>query len=227
MTKGLFITGTDTGIGKTVVCELLIKHFVCKGERVSGMKPVASGARMIDGELRNDDALTLMQAANVSADYALINPYCFEPAVAPHLATQQAQTKISMDDIGQCYEALAVKSDRVIVEGVGGWCVPIDAEHDMSDLVVQLQLPVIMVVGMRLGCLNHALLTARAIEAKGCKLIGWIANQIEPDMSLFNENLATLETRLNVPLLISIPHTINASTREFAASKNQIDHFIS
>lgn len=225
MSTGLFITGTDTGIGKTYVSTLLINYFIARGERVIGMKPIASGAQSINGQLRNDDAVTLMQASNVRTGYALINPYCFAPAIAPHIAAQQAQTTISLEHITHCYATLESQSDRVIVEGVGGWQVPINEHQSAADIALQLQLPVIMVVGIKLGCLNHALLSAQAIQSQGGYLFGWIANQIDPDMAGFTENISSLETRLNVPLLARIPFAKSASSESFITLQNQFNRF--
>lgn len=222
MSNGFFITGTDTGIGKTYVSALLIKHFIAQGERVVGMKPVASGAQLINGQLRNEDALALMQAANVTASYELVNPYCFAPPIAPHIAAQKENRTISLQHINQCYAALAEISDRLIVEGVGGWRVPIDAQHDVADMAAQLGLPVILIVGMRLGCINHALLTAQAITAKGCKLIGWIANQVDPAMAVVAENISTLESRLPVPLLATVAHAMHAAKTSMPDLQTQL-----
>jgi len=217
MANGFFITGTDTGVGKTVVSESLIRHFIAKGERVIGMKPVASGAHGVDGNLRNEDAISLINASNVSADYAQINPYCFAEPIAPHIAAEKSGTTISVTQILKCYRELAGKSDRVIVEGVGGWEVPIDPATTMADVALQLQLPVIMVVGLRLGCINHALLTAQSITSKGCRLIGWIANQIDPGMSSIQENVHAIETRLKRPLLAQVPYAIERPLNAFIA----------
>ena len=206
MSHGFFITGTDTGIGKTLVSLSLMQHFIAQGERVIGMKPVASGAQMVNGQLRNDDALALQQAANVEVGYQQINPYCFAPAIAPHLAAAEAQVTISIADIMEHYKKLSMQSDRVIVEGVGGWKVPLNQQSDLADLAKALALPVILVVGMRLGCINHALLSAEAIIAKGCNLIGWVANSIDKNMPVYEQNLATLKTRINVPLIACIPY---------------------
>lgn len=206
MSKGFFITGTDTGIGKTLVSLSLMQYFIAQGERVIGMKPIASGAQVVNGQLCNDDALALMQASNVDVEYGRINPYCFAPAIAPHLAAAETQVTISISHILDYYKNLSVLSDRVIVEGVGGWRVPIDHQCEIADLAHALKLPVIMVVGMRIGCLNHALLTAEAIVAKGCNLIGWVANAIDKNMHALEENILALKTRIKVPLLTCIPY---------------------
>ena len=195
--KGLFICGTDTGVGKTYVSTLLISELCKAGLRVAAMKPVASGARIIHGELVNDDALQLMQATNVSCAYETVNPYCFAPAVAPHLAAQEIGTVIDIGIIEQNYRKLAVQADVVIVEGVGGWSVPINDTQTMAHVAATLQLPVLMVVGMRLGCLNHALLTAQAIRQSGSQLAGWFANILEPDMTMLEGNISSLKERLD------------------------------
>ncbi len=206
MAQSYFITGTDTEIGKTVVSAMLIRYFIERGDKVIGMKPVASGAKPVTNQLQNDDAMQLINASNVSADYDLVNPYCFEPPIAPHIAAQQQGTEISVATIQQSYQQLANKSDRVIVEGVGGWQVPLNDSQTVADLAVTLSLPVILVVGMRLGCLNHACLTVESILAKGCNLTGWIANSIDPDMSCFDQNLATLQQKIDAPMLAVLPH---------------------
>lgn len=219
MQQGYFITGTDTGIGKTIVSTLLIQHFIAQGEKVIGMKPIASGAQLVNGQLQNEDALALMQVANVSADYELINPYCFAPAIAPHIAAADSATPISLAHIVDCYAQVSAKADRVIIEGVGGWRVPINDQKDVADLAMALNLPVILVVGLRLGCINHAVLTAEAILAKGCNLIGWVANQIEPNLTAGKENLAAITSRIPRPCLAVIPNLkTNKSTLEQAVA---------
>ena len=228
MQPGYFITGTDTGIGKTLVSTLLIQHFIAQGEKVIGMKPMASGATLYDGQLQNEDARTLLNASNVATSYELINPYCFAPAIAPHIAAARSQTIISLAHILDCYAQLATLADRIIIEGVGGWRVPIDDQHDVADLALALNLPVILVVGMRLGCLNHAVLSAEAILASGCKLIGWVANEVDPEMPAFEENLATLTSKIHQPCLAVIPNlkTVESLcaqtvTWQFADTKNR------
>ena len=222
MQKGFFITGTDTGIGKTVISSLLIKHFIAQGEKVIGMKPIASGAQLLDGRLQNEDALSLIQASNVTASYDLINPYCFAPAIAPHIAAAESNTTISFAHINDCFSQLATQADRVIVEGVGGWRVPIDDQQDVADLAKSLQLPVILVVGMQLGCINHALLSAEAIVVSGCNLVGWVANGLKEIMPAYAENLAGLTARLPCPRLAEIPNLKN----EFPISAPQVKwHF--
>ena len=173
---GIFVTGTDTGVGKTLVSVSLVKALVKHGLRVSAMKPIASGSEHTPAGLRNADALALAAASNVTAPYAAVNPYCFEPAISPHIAAEEAGIEVDMRVIRQGFETLAAGADVVVVEGAGGWYAPITESHAMSDLPELLGVPVLLVVGLRLGCLNHALLTKRAIEADGAELAGWVAN---------------------------------------------------
>ena len=208
--SGFFITGTDTEIGKTFVSSLLIKLFVEEGFQVTGMKPIASGAKMINGTLKNDDALSLMRASNVKADYKIINPYVFENAVSPHIAAEQAEVEISVDEIKKYFELLRQKSDVVVVEGVGGWYAPISCHTTVADLAETLGLPIILVVGLRLGCLNHALLTAQALRQSGLPIAGWIANYVENGFSSADKNISTLKHFLNdIPFLGSVPYQTN------------------
>lgn len=208
--QSIFVTGTDTGIGKTLVSCALMRQLIADGHRVVGMKPVASGADLHAGELRNDDALRLMAAANVDVPYAWVNPYCFEPAIAPHIAAQQAGQHISPATIRLAYDQLAQHSDAVIVEGIGGWAVPINARQTMIDVAVVLNLPVVLVVGMRLGCLNHALITAQSIAASNLRFAGWIANTLDTNMPALIENIEILSQKLAAPLLGVIPHFSHA-----------------
>jgi len=213
--SGLFITGTDTEIGKTFVSSLLIKLFVEEGLRVTGMKPVASGAKMMDGILKNEDALSLINAANVTADYNNINPYVFESATSPHLAAEQAGIEIELDTIKKCFDQLDKNSDVVIVEGVGGWYAPLSTHTTVADLAETLQLPIILVVGLRLGCLNHALLTAQAIRQSGLPVAGWIANHIQKDFLSADKNISTLKDYLNeVPFLGSVSYQSDQKTKQ-------------
>ena len=208
--SGFFITGTDTEIGKTFVSSLLIKLFAEEGLLVTGMKPVASGAKVIDGVLKNDDALSLIDASNVKADYKTVNPYVFENAVSPHIAAEQAEVEISVDEIKKHYIKLEQQSDVVIVEGVGGWYAPISCHTTVADLAETLALPIILVVGLRLGCLNHALLTAQALRQSCLPVAGWVANHIDPDFSSADKNISTLKHFLNdIPFLGSVPHQTN------------------
>lgn len=218
LSRGLFITGTDTGVGKTEVAAAITTALVTGGERVAVMKPVASGAQDHGEGLRNEDALTLMRAANVPHPYASVNPYCFEPAIAPHLAAARAGEEIDLRVIENSYEALARDADRVVVEGVGGWLVPLNENQSQADIAISLELPVVLVVGMRLGCLSHALLTINAIEQTGLKLIGWVANCADLRVEALEDNIAALTQRIDAPMLGQIPNmSMPISTEKVAA----------
>ncbi len=197
-----FITGTDTGVGKTLVSCALLRAFAAQGRRAVGFKPVAAGC---DDDDHNNDAKCLRTASNVQASYGQINPYCFPHAIAPHLAARHAGVRIEFSRIQTSYHELSAQADEVIVEGVGGFCVPLNEKQDSADLAKQLDLPVILVVGMRLGCLNHALLTQRAIADYQLKCAGWVANVLDADMPAFEENIAALRERITAPLLGVIP----------------------
>lgn len=201
------MTGTDTGVGKTLAACALLHAFAGRGLRAAGMKPVAAGALRCAGDLRSDDVERLAAAGSVAVPRALVNPYCFEPAVAPHIAAAAAGVRIELAPIKRAYDALAQQADVVVVEGVGGFRVPLNEREDTADLAVLLELPVILVVGMRLGCLNHALLAAAAIGARGLKLAGWISNQVDPEMAYADDNVAALEERLPAPCLARIVFT--------------------
>lgn len=205
-----FITGTDTGVGKTLISSALLHAFALRGLRVVGMKPVASGATQTEDGLRNEDVEQLLAASNVKAARELVNPYCFEPPVAPHLAAANAGIAIDLEVIARAYAELVAQADVVIVEGVGGFRVPLSSQYDTADLAVQLSLPVILVVGLRLGCINHALLTVEAIRARGLKLAGWVANHLEPNMPFAALNVETLRARSDAPLIGEIPYFENA-----------------
>ncbi len=203
--QGFFVTGTDTGIGKTVVACALARAFAAAGERVAVMKPIASGAERTAEGLRNADALALIAAANVPLRYAQVNPYCFEPAISPHIAAEDAKIEVGIGTIKAGYEALRLSSDRVIVEGAGGWLAPVNARQTMADLAGALGIPAVLVVGLRLGCLNHAELTWRAIASAGVAFAGWVANRVSAPMEREAENLATLARRLGAPPLAVVP----------------------
>jgi dethiobiotin synthetase len=215
--RGFFITGTDTGIGKTRVSAGLLKALAKAGHKTAGMKPIASGAEMTPEGLRNEDALALQKAASLKRDYALVNPYCFAPPIAPHIAALDAQVEISLDVIRPAYLELCRDADAVVVEGVGGWQVPLSPVLELPDLARELDLPVVLVVGLRLGCLNHAMLTARAIRADGLELAGWVANAMDPDFQRPEANLATLAAELQAPLLGALPHAPKVRVDEVAA----------
>ncbi len=203
MTSAWFITGTDTEIGKTFVACALLHAFRHQGRQALAMKPVAAGE---NGDGLNDDVERLLAAASWQPPRTLINPYCFQPAIAPHIAAAEAGADIELGRIVDAFRQLQTMADVVLVEGVGGFRVPLGSRHDTADLASLLALPMILVVGMRLGCLNHALLTAEAIAARGLRLAGWVANCIDPAMSRSAENLAALASRLPAPLLGVVDH---------------------
>jgi dethiobiotin synthetase len=203
--RGVFITGTDTGVGKTLVATAIVRALVASGLRVAGMKPVASGAERGPDGLRNADALALSGAANVAAPYETLNPYCFEPPIAPHIAAREAGVAIDIHRVRSLFQELAHEADFVVVEGAGGWLAPISATQTLADLALALEVPVILVVGLRLGALNHALLTAESIAARGAQLAGWAASHVDPAFARSAENLATLEARLRAAPLASVP----------------------
>ena len=203
MSPAYFLTGTDTEIGKTFITCALLHRARLDGRKAVGLKPIAAGT---DDAGLNDDVEAIRIASNVELPREIINPYCFKPAIAPHIAAAEAGVRIEFGLIrASCSEARQ-RADLLIVEGVGGFCVPLGTGLSTADLAVALALPVILVVGMRLGCINHALLTAEAIAARGLRLAGWVANRVDPAMSRFDENLATLQTLLPAPLLGVVPH---------------------
>jgi dethiobiotin synthetase len=201
-----FVTGTDTGVGKTLIACALLHAFARTGLRVVGMKPVAAGAVSRDGVLLNEDVAALGRASNVDAPRSLTNPYCFAPPIAPHIAARLAAVAIEAAHVIEAFEALSARADCVIVEGAGGFIVPLGPNLDSTQLARALALPVVLVVGMRLGCLNHALLTRDAIARAGLRLAGWVANHIDPEMLCQDENVDTLRERLAAPLLARIGH---------------------
>jgi dethiobiotin synthetase len=203
----LFVTGTDTGVGKTRIAAALCVAYAARRKRVAAMKPVASGCVKTPAGLRNDDAEVLLAAMTARAAYDDVNPYAFEPAIAPHIAAMEAGRAIDFDLLDRCYERLCRQSDVIIVEGAGGWLAPLDATRTFADLAVRWQLDVILVVGLRLGCLNHALLTAEAIAARGLKLAGWVGNSVDPDFERREANMDTLRSRLGADCLGLFPYS--------------------
>lgn len=201
MTRGYFVTGTDTGVGKTRISLGLMSLLQTQGHVVTGMKPVASGCSRSPAGLVNDDALRLQAQASFRVPYEQVNPYAFEPAIAPHLAANMAGVKIEPAVIREAFEQLTEAADRVVVEGVGGWLVPINASQTMVDVALELGLPVILVVAVRLGCLNHAMLSSEAIGASGLPFAGWIANRLDPGCEAAAENILALRERLDAPFL--------------------------
>lgn len=215
--KGAFITGTDTDCGKTEIGLALMAALQQRGQEVLGMKPVASGCERTAEGLRNEDAERLQAQGSREAPYAQINAYAFEPPIAPHIAAGQAGVDIELGVIRENAQQLIAKSDFLVVEGVGGWKVPLGPSLSVSDLPLALDLPVILVCGIRLGCINHSLLTAESIRASGARLVGWVANQIDPDMLARDENLATLAALLGAPCLGVVPWMASTDPRHLAS----------
>jgi dethiobiotin synthetase len=207
MTRGVFVTGTDTGVGKTVAAAALIHALAVAGLRALPMKPIAAGATFVDGRLVNEDTALLSRAAGLDAsDHVDVTPILLRDAIAPHIAAAREQRRIDLAPVHDAFERLGARGDFVVVEGVGGFIVPLDDYLDTVDLARELRLPVVLVVGMRLGCLNHALLTERAIMESGLPFAGWIANHVDPDMAAPDENVAALEQRFAAPLLGRLPY---------------------
>ncbi|NBW60737.1 MAG: dethiobiotin synthase [Methylophilaceae bacterium] len=202
----MFVTGTDTDAGKTYISAALLRHFAAQSLRVVGMKPVASGVTELDGVLHNSDVTQLRQASNVQADVRWINPYCFAPAIAPHIAAQQAGVTIDLQQIKQAYEQLCGMADVVVVEGAGGWLVPLNGQQTIADLAQLLDIPIVLVVRIRLGCINHALLSVADIQRRGLTLLGWVANCMEDEMPVMQENIATLQQLIAAPCLAVVGH---------------------
>jgi len=204
--KSLFVTGTDTGIGKTTVACALVRAFNAHGAPALGMKPVASGCRQTPAGLRNDDAERLIAAGPHALSYSDVNPYAFAAPIAPHVAAADAGVDISLATIARAYAQLRAQAGMIIVEGAGGWMAPLSDPLMQRDLVCALDLDVVIVVGLRLGCINHALLTTRAVLADGCRVAGWIANRIDPHMLRAEDSIATLRARIDAPLLGVLAH---------------------
>lgn len=202
----LFVAGTDTGSGKTRVTCGLLAALVTQGVRAIGMKPVATGAVVGDDALTSDDAVMIAAESSLQLPMADVNPYCFEPPVSPDVAAMLAGRPIELAAIEAAYERLTARAEIVIVEGTGGWLTPIGPRASMADIPVRLGTPVLLVVGLTLGCINHALLTAEAIHSRGCRLAGWVGNRIDPDYLLPEHNLATLGHWLGAPALAVLSH---------------------
>ncbi len=216
---GCFVTGTDTNVGKTLIAAALLHRCVARGWRSIGMKPVAAGCQLdAQGQGGHEDVATLCAASNMQAAMEDINPYVFREAIAPHLAAQHEGVTIEPARILSAYARLASQADALVVEGAGGFVIPLDmaAGFNSADLAFDLALPVVLTVGMRLGCLNHALLTQEVIAARGLKLAGWVANTVDPAMPCFDENLHTLRSLLQAPLLGVVPFMRQPDARQVA-----------
>src|SRR5688572_13768415 len=204
--KTFFITGTDTDAGKTFVACALLKAASAAGLTTVAIKPIAAGATATEEGLRNADALLLQSASTIQLPYEQVNPVCFPQAIAPHLAAKINDKRVKVERLaGFCQGVMLKRADLTIIEGAGGWRVPLNEREFLSDLVKQLNVPVILVVAMRLGCLNHAMLTAEAIVRDGLQFSGWMANRIDPHMQCYEENRDTLRSWLPAPLLAEIP----------------------
>jgi dethiobiotin synthetase len=212
-----FVTGTDTEIGKTLVSAALLHILAQRGVRAAAMKPVAAGAEWRDGAWHNDDADMLAASAGVALPQAITTPYLFQTAAAPHIAAALENTSIDPAHILHCYAEVRRQAEAVVVEGVGGFRVPLTDSYDTADLAQQLALPVVLVVGVRLGCLSQAMLTVEAIQARGLTLIGWVANTVDADMGHAQANIQALVQRINAPLLGQLPR-FEKPTAALAAS---------
>lgn len=215
--SGVFVTGTDTDCGKTVIACGLVAAPRSRGRRVGVMKPVSAGAQSTADGLRNQDALDLIAESGLDLPYEAVNPWVFAPAIAPHIAAAQAGTPIRFAPVLEAFARIRAASDTVVVEGAGGWRVPLGPDGDMADLAAALRLPVLLVVGLRLGCLSHALLTAESIERHGCRLAGWVGNRVDPRMAVAEENVVALRERLPAPCLGIVPRLDRPSGAAVAA----------
>ncbi len=228
MAQAFFITGTDTDAGKTSVAAGLLCAAKQQGCSTLAMKPVASGCDMSAEGLRNSDALALIAQSTVQLPYTQINPYAFAPAIAPHIAAQEAGVELSVAGLYRAAQViLQEQADFILIEGAGGWRVPISATEFLSDFAIALQLPVILVVGVKLGCINHALLTAQAIINDGLELAGWVANVVDPSCARLAENLATLQQLMPAPCLAEVPHLTSASAEHVAEYVKQAQQSLS
>ena len=217
MSAAFFVTGTDTDVGKTTIVAGLLRAARLAGLSTAAVKPVASGCEAGADGLRNSDALALLAECSLPLSYAAVNPFAFAPAIAPHLAAREAGVELKVEALAVAVQAvLAQRADFTLVEGAGGWRVPLGEQATLADLPVALDLPVILVVGVRLGCINHALLTAEAITRDGLRLAGWVANVLDPQTSRLDDNLRTLTERLAAPCLGRVPRLEQAGAAAVA-----------
>lgn len=221
MSAGFFVTGTDTDVGKTTIAAGLLRAARLAGLSTAAVKPLASGCEAGADGLRNSDALALLAECSLPLSYAEVNPFAFAPAIAPHLAAREAGVQLKVEALAAAVQAvLAQQADFTLVEGAGGWRVPLDGQATLAELPVALDLPVILVVGVRLGCINHALLTAEAIARDGLRLVGWVANVLDPQTSRLDDNLRTLTERLAAPCLGRVPRLQQADAAAVARHLN-------
>ena len=214
---GLFVTGTDTDVGKTHVALGLMAALQARGLSVAPMKPVAAGAEPTPDGPRNGDALALRAQASIALPHELVNPVCLAPPIAPHIAAAEAGIELETGPLLRACREIEGRADVVLVEGAGGWLVPLNGRETLADLAVALDFPVVLVVGIRLGCINHALLSARAIRADGLRLAGWVANEIAPQSARIDENVASIDQRIDAPLLGRVPFAPQATATRTAA----------
>lgn len=215
-----FVTGTDTEIGKTLVASALVHLQAQRGYRVAAMKPIAAGTEWRNGHWCNGDVDTLAACASVALPQQLTTPYLFKAAAAPHIAANLEAVLIDRLHILSCFEQARAQSEAVVIEGVGGFCVPLNDSYDTADMAKDLKLPVVLVVGMRLGCINQALLTSEAISKRGLKLMGWVANMVDAQMLYQQENIEAIAQRIDAPLLGTVPRLEVASAAAAAACFN-------
>jgi len=226
MKKGYFIAGTDTGIGKTFISCAMLQAFADQGVNVGAMKPVAAGCEQTPGGWQNDDALQLIRHINVELNYQQVNPVALPSPIAPHLAAKQLNQTVTIEKLTGGFGSIKNSADYFIVEGAGGWLVPLNETESMADIPKAFGLDVILVVGIRLGCLNHALLTVAAIEQSRNHLAGWVANIIDPDMQVVEENILTLKKCIKAPLLGTVPDLDPQNEVSIAAKKLNVNSLL-
>lgn len=220
---GYFVAGTDTEIGKTLIAACLLRFLTRTGLRTAGMKPVAAGAELRDGAWHNDDCDALAAQASLALPQRLTTPYLFRQPTAPNIAAALEGRAVDLPVILECYQQVADLADAVVVEGVGGFCVPLGPTTDTADVAQQLGLPVVLVVGVRLGCINHALLTAEAIAARGLTLAGWVANSVDPDLLNATATVEAIAARIDAPLLGRVPRLEVTGLELTAAALEHLD----
>lgn len=209
--KHVFVTGTDTEVGKTRITTGLMAVLQQQGLKAAGMKPVASGCDWVAGQWQNEDALAMIAQSNVSLPYSVVNPYAFEPAIAPHIAASRVNNEVSISEIKQQFEQIKSEADAVVVEGAGGWLVPLNQTETMADLAVALDLPVVLVVAIKLGCINHALLSIESIQQRGLRIAGWVANHLDAQRESA-EIIDTLKQHIAAPCLGVVPELLDGQS---------------